>query len=103
MRHIGVLLSISSDTLKGIVCDYLPQQYTFSRKETIIDTSYDGSKLFTTLPKACRVILGSTPLNRYDALDFLVKKHNHLQDQSCEAQKKENMALDDNIFEAKNY
>ena len=33
VRHIGIALGVSSDTLKGIVCHHLPQQYKFSRKE----------------------------------------------------------------------
>ena len=32
-RHISIALGVSSDTLKGIVCHHLPQQYKFSRKE----------------------------------------------------------------------
>ena len=48
MHHIGIVLGVSSDTLKGIVLHHLPQQYKFSRKEINIDVSYDGSKLFTT-------------------------------------------------------
>ena len=34
-----------------------------------------------------RVILGSTHSDRYDVLDFLVERHNHLQDQVWESQK----------------
>ena len=60
VRHIGIALGISSDTLKGIVRHHLPQQYKFSRKEINIDDDYDGSKLFTTITGACRAILGST-------------------------------------------
>ena len=37
--HIGIALSLSSDTLKGIVSHHLPQQYKFSRKEINIDDS----------------------------------------------------------------
>ena len=50
VRHDGIALGISSDTLKGIVRRHLPQQYKFSRKEIKIDDDYDGSKLFTTIP-----------------------------------------------------
>ena len=32
VRHIGISLGVSSDTLKGIVHHHLPQQYKFSRK-----------------------------------------------------------------------
>ena len=60
VRHIGIALGVSSDTLKGIVCHHLPQQYKFSRKEININDDYDGSKLFITISGACRVILGST-------------------------------------------
>ena len=59
VRHIGIALGVGSDTLKGIVRHHLPQQYKFSRKEINIDDSYDGSKLFTTIPGASKVILGS--------------------------------------------
>ena len=59
--------------------------------------------MFTTIPGACRVILGSTHPDRYDVLDFLVERHNHLQDQAWEAQKTEHVALDDSIPVAKNY
>ena len=57
--HIGIVLGMGSDTIKGIVRQHLPPQYKFSRKKNI-DDSYDGSKLFTTIPGACRVILCST-------------------------------------------
>ena len=59
VRHIGIALGVGSDTLKGIVRHHLPQQCRFSRKKINIDGSYGGSKLFTTTPGACRVILGS--------------------------------------------
>ena len=59
LRHIGKALGVDSDTLKGIVCNHLPQQYKFLKKEIGIDISYDSSKLFTTIPAACRVILFS--------------------------------------------
>ena len=49
MRHIGIVLGVSSDTLKGTVRNHLPQQNTFSRKEIGTDISCDGSKLFTTI------------------------------------------------------
>ena len=58
VRHIGIVLGVGSDPFKGIVRHHLPQQYKLSRKEIIIDDSYDGSKLFTTVPGTCRVILG---------------------------------------------
>ena len=87
VRHIGIALGVGSDTLKGIVRHHLPQQYKFSRKEINIDDSYDGSKLFTTIPGACRVILGSKHPDRHDVIDFLVERHNYLQDQAWKAQK----------------
>ena len=59
VRHIYITLGVSPDTLKGIVRHHLPQQYKFSRKEISIDDFYDSSKLFTTIPGACRVLLGS--------------------------------------------
>ena len=46
-------LGVSSDPLKGIVGNHLPQQYKVSRKEININDSYDGSKLFTKNPGAC--------------------------------------------------
>ena len=73
VRHVGIALGVSSDTLKGIVRNHLPQQYQFSRKETGLDSSFDGSKLFTTIPGACRVIIGSTHPDRYDVLGFIVE------------------------------
>ena len=30
VRRIGIALGVSSDTLKGIVRNHLPQQYTYS-------------------------------------------------------------------------
>ena len=101
MRHIGTALGVSSDTLNGIVRNHLSQKYKFSRKEIGIDSSYDGSKLFTTIPGVCRVVLGSTHPDRYDVLDFLVKRHNHLQSKAWEAQKTEHAELDDSIPVAK--
>ena len=32
VRHVGIALGVSSDTLKSIVHHHLPQQYKFSRK-----------------------------------------------------------------------
>ena len=80
VRHIDIALYLSSNTLKRILRHHLPQQYKFSRKEINIDDLYDGSKLFTTIPGACRVILGSTHPDRSDVIDFLVERHNYLQD-----------------------
>ena len=62
--------------------NHLPQHYKFLRKKIGIDISYDGSKLFTTIPGACRVILASTHIDRYDVIDFLVERHNNLKDQA---------------------
>ena len=85
VHHIDIVLGVSSDTLKGIVRRYLPQQYNFLRKEINIEDPYDGSKLFTTIPGACRVILGSAHLDRHDVINFLVERHNYLQDQAWRA------------------
>ena len=103
VRHIGIALRVGPDTLKGRVRHYLPQQYKFSRKEIKINDSYDGSKLFTTIPGACRVILGSTHPDRHDVIDFLVERHTYLQDQVWKAQKIRHVALDDSTPIAKNY
>ena len=48
----------------------------------LIDDYYDGSKLFTTIPGACKVILGWTHPDRHDVIDFLVERNNYLQDQA---------------------
>ena len=101
--HIGIALDVSSGTLKAIVRHHLPQQYKFSRKEINIDDDSDGSKLFTTIPGACRVILGSMHPERHDVVDFLVERHNYLQDQVRKAQKIRHVTLDDSIPRAKNY
>ena len=61
-----------------------------------------AEKLFTTVPGACRVILGSADPDRYDILDFLLERHNHLQDQAWETEKTKHVALDDSIPVAKN-
>ena len=103
VRHIGIALGVGSDTLKGIVRHHLPQQYKFSRKETNIEDSYDGSKLSITITGACRVILGSKNPDRHDVIDFLVEKHNCLQEQVCKAEKTRYVALDDSIPTTKNY
>ena len=50
-----------------------------------------------------RVKLGSTHPDRYDVLDFLVERHNHLKDQVCKSQKTKNGALNSTIPVAKNY
>ena len=100
---IGIALGIGSDALKGTVRHHLPQQYKFSEKEINIDDSYDGSKLFTTIPGSCKVILGSTHTDRHDVIDFLVERHNCLQDQARKAQKTRHVALDDSIPTTKNY
>ena len=103
VRHIGISLCVVSHTLKGILRHHLPQEYKFSRKEINIDDSYDCSKLFTIIPVACRVILGSKHPDRHDVIDFFVDRHNHLQDQTWKAQKKRHVALHDSIPTAKNY
>ena len=86
VRHIGIALGVRSDTLEGIVRHHLPQQYKISRKEINIDDSYDGSKLFTTIPGACRAILRSTAPDRHDVIDILLKD-NYLQDKGWIGQK----------------
>ena len=103
MRHIGIALGISCNTLKGIVRHHLTQQYTFSRKEININDSYDGSKLFTIIRGGCRVILGSAHPDRYDVIDFLIERHNYLQDQAWKAKKTRHVALDDSVPITKNY
>ena len=85
VHHIGIALVGGSDTLKGIVRHHLPQQYKSSRKEINIDDSYAGSKLFTKIPGACRVILDSKHPDRHDLIDFLVERQNYLQDQVWKA------------------
>ena len=77
VRHFGIALGVSLDTLKGVVRHYLPQQYKFSRKEINIDDPDDGSKLFTIIRGACRAILGSTDPDRHDVIDFPVERHNY--------------------------
>ena len=99
----GTALGVSSDTLKGIVRNHLSQQYKCSTKEINIDDSYDDSKLFTTIPGACRVILGLTHPDRHDIIDFLVERHNYLQDKAGKAQKTRHVALDNSMLTAKNY
>ena len=86
VRHIGIALDVSFDTLKGIVHNHLPHQYKFSRKQINIDDSYDGSKLFTTISGACRAILCSTDPDQHDVIDILLKD-NYLQDKGWKAQK----------------
>ena len=36
--HIGIVLGMGSDTIKGIVRQHLPPQYKFSRKKKILMT-----------------------------------------------------------------
>ena len=103
VRHIGITLGVISVTLKGIVRNHLPQQYKFSRKEVNIDDPHDGSKLFTVISGACRVILSSPHPGRHDVIDFLVESHNYLQDQAWKAQKIRHVAPEDSIPTAKHY
>ena len=98
---IGIALGVSSVTLKGIVRNHLPQQYKFSRKEINIDDYYEGFKLFTTIPDAFRVILGSTNPDRHDVIDFLVGRLNYLQDQAWKVQKTRHVTLVDRIPQLK--
>ena len=89
MAYISIALDVSSNTLKRIVRIHLPQQYKFSRNEVGIDISYNGSKFSTTMPWASKVKLDSTyPADRYDVTNFLVERHNHLQNQTWESQKR---------------
>ena len=87
VRHIGIALSVG----------HLPQQYKFSRKEISIDDSYDGCKLFTTIPGAYMVILGSTYPDRHDVINFFVERHSYLQDQIWKARKTRHVTHDDSI------
>ena len=59
--------------------------------------------MFTAIPGAYRVRLGSTHPDRYGALSLFSERHNHLGYQAWEAQKKEHVALDDSIPSDKNY
>ena len=103
VRQIGIALGVGRDPLKGILRHHLPQQHKFSRKEINIDDSYDVSKLFTIIPGACRVILSSKNTDRHDVIDFLVERHNYVQDQAWKAQETKYVALDDSISTTKNY
>ena len=103
VHHIDIALGIGSDTLKGIMRHHLPLQYKFSRKEISIDDAYDSLKLFTTIPGACSIILGSTQPDRPDVIDFSVERHNHLQDQAWKTQKTSHAAYDDSIPTANHY
>ena len=75
----------------------------FSRKETGIGSSYDGSKLFTIISGTYRFILGFAHPDRHDVLVFFVERHNHLQDQAWKVKKTGHVALDDNIPVAETY
>ena len=103
LRHIGIVLGVIPVTLKVIVRNHSPQQYKLLRKEINIDDPYEGSKLFTTMPGAFRVILGPTHPDQHDVIDFLVERHNYLQDQVWKAQKTRHVALDDSIPTTKHY
>ena len=83
VHQIGVALGVSSDALKDTV-HYL-SNIRFQEK---IGIDISHGLLFTVIPGACRVILGSIHPNRYDILKFLLDKHNSLQDQTWESQKK---------------
>lgn len=78
LHHTGIVLVVSSDTSKSIVLNrtiyHLHQQYKFSRKGIGVDSFYDGSRLFTTMSGAYRVILGSTHPDGYDFLFFLAEE-----------------------------
>ena len=93
LHHIGIALGVGSDILKSIIRDHLPQQYKFSRKQIGIDISYDSSKFFTTVSEVCRVMLGSTHPDKYDFLDFLVERHNNIQEQAGKHRKKSTLHL----------
>lgn len=58
VRHIGIALDVSFDTLQDIVRNHLTQQYNFSGNKIGIGISDGGSKLSTTILGGCRVILG---------------------------------------------
>ena len=97
VRHIGIALGVGPGTLKGLVRHHLPQQYKFSREEISIDDSYDGCKLFATIPGAYMVILGSTYPDRHDVINFFVERHSYLQDQIWKARKTRHATHDDSI------
>ena len=51
-----------------------------------------------TITDECRVILGSTHPDKFDVLDFLIERHDQLQDHIWQANKKELVTLDDSIL-----
>ena len=93
LHHIGIALGVGSDILKSIIRYHLPQQYKFLRKQIGIDLFYDGSKFFTTLSEVCRVMVGSKNPDKYDFLDFLVDRHNNIQEQAGQRRKKSTLHL----------
>ena len=97
VHHIVAALAVSSDTLIIYLCSI-----SFQERKLVLISLLMAPKLFTTVPRAHRVILGSAHPDGYDILDFLVERHNHLQDQAWEAQKTEHAALDNSIPIAKN-
>ena len=93
LHHIGIALGVGSDILKSIIRYHLPQQYKFSRKQIGIDLFYDGSKFLTTFSAVCRVMVGSKHPDKYDFLDFLVERHNNIQEQAGKRRKKSTLHL----------
>ena len=101
VQKIGTALGISTDSLKALVRNHLPTDLRLSREYIGLDIPHDGAKVFTTITGACRLILASKHPDRFEVLDFLLNRHDELQDRLWNLSKVEYPTLDDSIPQIK--
>ena len=99
IKKIGEALDMTHTNFKALVQNHLPEHLRMSRSYIGLDISYERSKIFTTIAGACRLILASKHPDRFEVLDFLLDRHDQLQDELWKVTKVEPPTLDDSVPE----
>ena len=80
VKDIGLALGVDKNTLNAIVRNHLPKELKLNKKDIDLDIAFHRFKLFTTITGACRVILGSTHPNKFEVIDYILQRHDDLED-----------------------
>ena len=99
VKKIGEAVEMTRANFKAHVQNHLPEHYRLSRSCIGLDISYERSKVFTIIAGACRLILTSKHPDRFDVLEFLLDRHDHLQNKLWKLTKVEPPTLDDRVPE----
>ena len=99
VKKIGEALEMKRTNFKALVQNHLPEHLRLSRSYIGLDISYERSKVFTTIAGACRLILASKHPDRFEVLEFLLNRHDQLQDKLWKLTKVEPPTLDDSVPE----